>query len=153
MIIQKGNNRCHETIIMPLTTLPNVSEKLLKLFQPPQSFPLSLTQRRVHHQLPANHRQAGSLALHLSAVPDVCPVRALSPRSGRWEPSLELARTSPCSMTWILSHLDVRGLSRHLLNFTEASCWEGCCIFNGIHMQSSTFTCHHMHSHVCCASP
>jgi hypothetical protein len=49
MIIQTGSNRCHETIIMPLTILPNVSEKLLKLFHPPQSFPLNLAQRRVHH--------------------------------------------------------------------------------------------------------
>jgi hypothetical protein len=97
MIIQTGSNRCHETIIMPLTILPNVSEKLLKLFHPPQSFPLNLAQRRVHHGLPANHSRAMDRALHFYGRP--CPVRALSPRSCRWEPSIELARTSPCSMT------------------------------------------------------
>lgn len=48
MIIRTGNNRCHETIIMPLTILPNVSEKLLKLFHPLESFPLDPAQRHVH---------------------------------------------------------------------------------------------------------
>jgi hypothetical protein len=31
-----------------------------------------------------------------------------------------------------------------LLNFTEASCWGSCCMFNGIHMPSHANACIHM---------
>jgi hypothetical protein len=32
----------------------------------------------------------------------------------------------------------------YLLNFTEASCWESCCMLNGIHMPSHANACIHM---------
>ena len=34
-----------------------------------------------------------------------------------------------------------------LVNFTEAPCWEECCMLNGIHMQSHSFTCNRIRSH------
>jgi hypothetical protein len=94
IIIQTANNRCHETIIMPLTTRPNVSEKLL---HPPQSSPSEPgpTSCPILNCQPITARP-DRLPCIVTAVPVLCEL--LSPRFGRWEPSLELARTSPCSM-------------------------------------------------------